>query len=163
MVIFRAWATCDASRTHFLISLMPESCFILPRWLENLMDRNESQMTTLHATPDPFVGTLTTTNIASCTSRLHRNTKYGPNSSWILILWHSRACQGRWKMISSPKVNLKKTFTRRKQDPAHAQKRVTVPLKTNVSEKRESKGEGSVVDKAYCASGDSPVFSLTIN
>ena len=49
------------------------------------------------------------------------------------------------------------------QDAAHAQKRITVPLKTNISEKRESKDEGSVVDKAYCASGDSPMFSLTIN
>ena len=41
------------------------------RWLENLIDRNESQMTTLHATLDPlikFVRTLTTTNMASCTS-----------------------------------------------------------------------------------------------
>ena len=49
------------------------------------------------------------------------------------------------------------------QDAAHEQKRVTVPLKTNISEKPESKGEGSVVDKAYCASGDSPMFSLTID
>ena len=56
------------------------------RWLENLIDRNESQMTTLHATLDPFVGKLTTTNMASCTSPqwlrisrqcLHKNTKYG--------------------------------------------------------------------------------------
>ena len=30
-----------------------------------LIDRNESQMTTLKATFDPFVGTLTTTNLAS--------------------------------------------------------------------------------------------------
>ena len=27
--------------------------------MENLVDRNESQMTTLNATFDPFVGTLT--------------------------------------------------------------------------------------------------------
>ena len=41
------------------------------RWLEHLIDRNESQMTTLHATLDPlikFVRTLTTTNMASCIS-----------------------------------------------------------------------------------------------
>ena len=43
-------------------------------------------MTTLNATIDPFVGTVTTTNMASCTcpqwprisrKRLHENTKYG--------------------------------------------------------------------------------------
>ena len=48
--------------------------------------RNESQMTALKATFDPFVGTLTTTNMASTVllndyefSRqyLHKNTKYG--------------------------------------------------------------------------------------
>ena len=30
--------------------------------MENLVDRNESQMTTLNATFDPFVGTLTINN-----------------------------------------------------------------------------------------------------
>ena len=43
-------------------------------------------MTTLNATFDPFVGTLTTNNMPSCTSPhdfeffrqcLHKNTKYG--------------------------------------------------------------------------------------
>ena len=32
------------------------------------LDRNETQMTTLHATLDPFVGTLRTTIMALCTS-----------------------------------------------------------------------------------------------
>ena len=41
---------------------------MVDRWLENLIDTNESQMTTLNATFDPFVGTLTTKNMASCTS-----------------------------------------------------------------------------------------------
>ena len=31
-------------------------------------DRNKSRMTTLNATFDPFVGTLTTNNMSSCTS-----------------------------------------------------------------------------------------------
>ena len=35
--------------------------------MENLTDRNESQMT--NATFDPFVGTLTTNNMPSCTSQ----------------------------------------------------------------------------------------------
>ena len=76
-------------------------------------------MTTLHATLDPFVGTLTTTNMAFALllndfefSRqcLHKNTKYGFQkmdqiaSSWILILWLSRASEGRWKRISSPQA-----------------------------------------------------------
>ena len=41
---------------------------MVDRWLENLIDTNERQMTTLNATFDPFVGTLTTKNMASCTS-----------------------------------------------------------------------------------------------
>ena len=36
--------------------------------------------------------------------------KNGPNNSWRLILWLSRASKGRWKRISSPKANLEKTF-----------------------------------------------------
>ena len=39
----------------------------MDRWLENLIDRNESQKTTLHATLDQFLGTMTTTNMASYT------------------------------------------------------------------------------------------------
>ena len=39
----------------------------MDRWLENLIDRNECQTTTLHATLDQFLGTMTTTNMASCT------------------------------------------------------------------------------------------------
>ena len=81
-------------------------------------------MTTLKATFDPFVGTLTTTNLASYGSPqwlrifwtiLARKKKFGvqnfpngPNSSWILILWLSRAFQGRWKRTSSPNANLEK-------------------------------------------------------
>ena len=38
------------------------------RWLENLIDRNKSQIATLNATFDPFVGTLTAKNMVSCTS-----------------------------------------------------------------------------------------------
>ena len=41
---------------------------MVDRWLESLIDTNESQMTRLNATFDPFVGTLTTKNVASCTS-----------------------------------------------------------------------------------------------
>ena len=33
--------------------------------MENLIDTNESQMNTLNATFDPFVGTLTTKNMVS--------------------------------------------------------------------------------------------------
>ena len=63
-----------------------------------------------NATFDPFVGTLTTTTMASCTSSQwqwnFQNGPNGPNSSWILILWLSRTSQGRWKRISSPNANL---------------------------------------------------------
>ena len=48
--------------TYLTFKNYPEK---LDRWRENLIDRNESQVTTLHATLDPFVGTLTTTNMAS--------------------------------------------------------------------------------------------------
>ena len=51
--------------TYLMFKNYPEK---VDRWLENLIERNESQMTTLHATLDRFIGTLTTTNMASCTS-----------------------------------------------------------------------------------------------
>ena len=51
-------------------------------------------------------------------------------------LSNTRAPQGRWKRIFSPKANLEKTVRQtRDQDAAHAQKRVTVPLSTNAHQK----------------------------
>ena len=84
--------------TYLTFKNYPEK---VDRWLENLIDRNEIQRTTLNATFDPFAGIPTTKNMASCTSfqwfrilSTMRAQKYkiwslnfqnGPNSSWILI------------------------------------------------------------------------------
>ena len=86
--------------TYLTFKNYPEK---VDRWLENLIDRNEIQRTTLNATFDPFAGIPTTKNMASCTSfqwfrilstMRVQNIKYkiwslnfqnGPNSSWILI------------------------------------------------------------------------------
>ena len=46
----------------YIFNVYPE---MVDRWMENLIDTNESQMNTLNATFDPFVGTLTTKNMAS--------------------------------------------------------------------------------------------------
>ena len=90
---------------------------------------------------------MTTTNMVSCGSpqwllifstTLAQKYKIwrlklpnGLNSSWILILLLSRACQGRWKRIFLTKRQSWKTVRKnRNQVAAHAQKLVTVPLST---------------------------------
>ena len=120
---------------------------MVDRWLENLIETNETQMTTLNATFDPLVGTLTTKNMASCTSRhydfefsrqcLHKDTKYTFKTTKMdqitLECWYNSflgllRADGRGFLHQKP--ILKKVRQNRNQDAAHAQKRVRVPLST---------------------------------
>ena len=77
--------------TYLTFKNYPE---MVDSWLENLIDSNESQMTTLNATFDPFVGTLTTKNMTSCSSCRGGllQTLGLREERWLWVIFSLRSC-----------------------------------------------------------------------
>ena len=101
--------------TYLTFKNYPEK---VDRWLENLIDRNEIQRTTLNATFDPFAGIPTTKNMASCTSfQWFRilSTMRAQKYKKALEYWYN-SFLGRLRVdgrrFFSPKANLEKRFAR---------------------------------------------------